>query len=132
MAKLGRRRVAREVVRLLGEQPGRQKEIILQTAAYLLQTKQAGSAHLLLGDIADELLKTKGHLNADVSTAFGLGDSTRQSVITMLRTQTGAQTVELQEHVTPEILGGIKVRTSQLELDASIKRQLIQLAGGTQ
>jgi len=132
MAKLSRRRVAREIVRLLQEQPNRQKEILQQTAAYLLQTKQAGSAHLLLSDIADELLKTQGHLSADVSTAFGLGDSTRASVTQMLKKQTGAQTVELHEHVTPEIIGGIQVRTSQLELDASIKRQLTQLAGGTQ
>lgn len=132
MAKLSRRKVAREVVRLISEQPTRQKEILLQTAAYLLQTKQAASAHLLLSDIAEELLKTKGHLSADVYTAFGLGDSSRDHVVAMLKRKTGAQTVELQERVTPEMLGGIKVRTSQLELDASIKRQLTQLAGGTQ
>lgn len=132
MAKLSRRRVAREIVRLISEQPDRQKEILEQTAAYLLQTKQVASAHLLLSDIADELLKTQGHLSADVHTAFGLGDSTRQSVISMLKRKTGAQTVELQEHITPAMIGGITVRTSELELDASIKRQLTQLAGGTQ
>lgn len=132
MAKISRRRLAREVVRLLQEQPNRQKELLQQTAAYLLQTKQAGQAHLLLDDIAAELLRTKGHLSADVQTAFGLSDSSRQSVITMLKKQTGAQTVELNEHVNPSLIGGVKVRTSGQELDASIKRQLIKLAGGTQ
>lgn len=131
MPKLSRKRVAREVVRLIAEQPGRQKEIVQQLAGYLVATKQAASADLLLNDIADELLQTRRHLSADVQTAFGLSDSTREQVITMLKTHTGAQTVELNEHVNPELIGGITVRTSELELDASIKRQLAQLAGGT-
>lgn len=131
MARISRRRLARELVRLLAEQPDRQAELLRQTAAYLLATKQAHQAHLLVNDIAEELQAAQGHLGAEVRTAFALGDDTRQSIVATLQQLTGAKTVELNETVQPELLGGVVVRTPQLELDASIKRQLSQLAGGT-
>lgn len=130
MAKLSRRRVAREIVRLLVANPARKNQLLQQTAAYLVQTKQTHAAHLLINDIADELLALQGSLSADVRTAFGLTGATRASVVAMLQTATGAKTVELTETVDPLLIGGIVVRTPQLELDASIKRQLTQLAGG--
>lgn len=130
MAKIARRRLAREVVRLLNEQPARKTELLQQVAAYLIETKQAHQAHLLLADIADELLQTQGSLSADVSTAFGLSQGSRQAIIDLLTRATGAKTVELNEHRDTSLIGGVVVRTSQLELDASVKRQLTQLAGG--
>lgn len=130
MAKLSRRRVAREVVRLLVANPARKSEVLRQVAAYLIQTKQANQSHLLLGDIADELLLAQGTLYADVRSAFGLSDASRDSIIAMLTRETGAKTVELSVKVEPELIGGVVITTPQLALDASIKRQLNQLAGG--
>jgi F-type H+-transporting ATPase subunit delta len=65
-----------------------------------------------------------------VRTAFGLNDTTRDSIIAMLKRETGAQTVELSVRVEPELIGGVVITTPQFALDASIKRQLTQLAGG--
>jgi F-type H+-transporting ATPase subunit delta len=130
MAKLSRRRVACEVVRLIVAEPARKSELLRQVAAYLIQTKQSGTAHLFLDDMADELLATQGTLSADVRTAFGLNDTTRDSIIAMLKRETGAQTVELSVRVEPELIGGVVITTPQFALDASIKRQLTQLAGG--
>lgn len=130
MAKLSRRRVAREIVRLLTEQPDRKAELLKQTAAYLLQTKKANQAHLLLLDIADELQESQGTIVAEVQTAFGLGSATRENIVAMLKKATGAQNVELSETVEPELIGGVVIRTPQLELDASVKRRLTQIAGG--
>lgn len=48
----------------------------------------------------------------------------------MLKKATGAQNVELSETVEPELIGGVVIRTPQLELDASVKRRLTQIAGG--
>lgn len=130
MAKLSRRRVAREVVRLLVAQPERKHTLLQQVAAYLIQTKQANQAHLLLGDIADELLAAEGTLSADVRSAFALTSASRDSIIAMLKRETNAKTVELNATVEPELIGGVIITTPQLALDASIKRQLTQLAGG--
>jgi F-type H+-transporting ATPase subunit delta len=86
--------------------------------------------HLLLGDIADELLAAEGTLSADVRSAFALTSASRDSIVAMLKRETGANTVELNETVEPELIGGVIITTPQLALDASIKRQLTQLAGG--
>lgn len=130
MAKPSRRRIARELVRLMTEQPGREAELIRQTAAYLIQTKRANAAHLLVNDIADELFERRGELSADVQTAFGLQDASRANIVAMLKHRTGATSVTLNESVNPELLGGVVISTPGLQLDASVKRQLAQLAGG--
>lgn len=130
MPKLSRQRIARELVRLMIERPERQTELLRQTAAYLMQNKQTGSAHLLINDIADELLKKQGLLSAEVHITFGLNQASRSSIINMLKKATGATSVELNESIEPGLVGGVIVRTSRLELDASIKRQLTQFAGG--
>lgn len=130
MPKLSRRRIARELVRLMTEQPGRTPELIRQTAAYLVQSKQAGAAHLLVSDIADELFERRRELSADIQTAFGLQDGTHAAVVAMLKRRTGASSVTLNESVNPALIGGVVISTPGLHLDASVKRQLKQLAGG--
>ncbi len=130
MAKLSRQRVARELARLIVAHPERQHELLRQTAAYLIQNKQTSSAHLLISDIANELLKNQGLLSAEVCSAFGLNQASRSNIVDMLKKATGATNIELNEAVEPELIGGVIVRTPKLELDASVKRQLVQLAGG--
>ena len=131
MAKLSRRRVAREVVRLLIEHPERRTEILQQAAGYLVHNKQLNQLHLFVNDVADELLAQQNHISADVITAFGLTTDSREHVVALLQRVTGAATVALTETTDPSLIGGLVIRTPQLELDASVKRQLTQLAGGT-
>lgn len=130
MPKIARRRLAREIVRIIAQKPSYASTLLRQVAAYLLQTRQASQSHLLVADIADELLRTKGVLSAEVTTAFGLSNATRQQLTDLLIKSTGATSVELNEQTDASLIGGVVVRTSQLELDASVKRQLMQMAGG--
>lgn len=131
MAKIARRRLAGAVVRVLQQNPQHQKQLMQQVAAYLINNGQAHQAHLLMADVANELLAANGHVVADVVTARPLGEPSRQSIITMLQQATGAKSVELNEQRDESLIGGVVVRTATHELDASIKRQLTQLAGGT-
>lgn len=130
MPKLSRRRVAREIVSLLMAHPERQSDLLKQTAAYLLQHKKAHEAHLLMLDIAKELQENQGVVTAEVRSAFGLTSTSREGIADMLKKVTGAGNVELSETVEPELIGGVVIRTPEFELDASVKRQLNQLAGG--
>lgn len=130
MPKLSRRRVATQIVQLLAKNPERHTEILKQTAAYLLQHKKAHEAHLLMLDIADELQKNHGLVTAEVQSAFSLTGASRENIVATLKKVTGAQNVELSETVKPELIGGVVIRTPQFELDASVKRRLMQIAGG--
>lgn len=124
--KIARRRLARELVRLIGQDPKRQTKLLQQTAGYLIENKQANQAHLLVKDIAREL-QTQGHTVAQVESAFALTETTRQSVKKILQ-KNGAKTVELDESVNPKLLGGLIIRTADTELDTSVRRQLNQIA----
>lgn len=125
---IGRRRLAREIVRLLGEQPENRAHIIQMVAGYLVATKRANQAHLLVQDIADELYISGKHVSADVYQAFPAGTETDEAITTLLKQATGALSVELRHHQDPSLIGGVVVRTPRLELDASVKTQLKQIA----
>ena len=130
MAKIGRRRLAREIVRLLSQQPERRAAIVQQLAAYLIDTKQTGQADLLLKDIADELYVQNRQLHADVIHAFDLSAETKAAITDMLRASTGATDVQLETTKDPDLIGGVIVRTSRQEIDASVRRKLKALSAG--
>jgi len=125
--KLSRRRLAKEVTKAILAEPARKNEILNQLAAYLLTNKKAAQADLLMLDIANELEETQGQLVANVVSARPLSSVSKMAITDKLKRQTGAKTVELNEELKPELIGGIVVRTPKFELDASVKRQLNRL-----
>jgi F-type H+-transporting ATPase subunit delta len=131
MAKIGRRRLAREAVRLLTGQPERRAVIVQQLAAYLIDNKQAHHLDLLLQDISDELYVQQKHLSAQVDYVFEPSQATKDAIVSLLRDATGATSVDLSTRLNPTLLGGIVLRTPRQELDASVRRKLNLIAGGT-
>lgn len=130
MASISRRRLAREVVRLLGEHPNRRSEIVQQLAGYIIDRKMVKQLDLLVKDIADELYIQQGHVTAEVDYVFDLSQETRAAITTLLTKATGARTVELQPIKEPNLLGGVVIRTPRHQLDASVRRKLKAIAGG--
>src|SRR5690606_3945896 len=63
---------------------------------------------------------------ATVSTAVGLDDERRRSLVQRLEQQTGKH-IELEERVDPELLGGVVVRIGDRLLDGSARTRLRQL-----
>lgn len=130
MAKIGRRRLARETARLLIEQPSRRTALVQQIAAYLIDTKQTRQADLLLKDIADELYLQNRQLSAEATYAYDLSAETQQAIADTLRAATGAAEVELHLSKNTDIIGGVIVRTPRQELDTTVRRKLKALVAG--
>lgn len=130
MPKLSRRRFAREVVRMLLARPNDKPQVIQQVAAYLIDTNQVKQLDLLVKDMADELFLQNQHMVAQVSHAHAMTDDIRTALEALLMQATGAKTVELTSTLDPSLVGGILVRTPRHELDATVRRQLNQIAGG--
>ncbi|MCL1879411.1 MAG: ATP synthase F1 subunit delta [Actinomycetia bacterium] len=81
------------------------------------------------------LLEEKFRLTViDVTSAVALDDGLRKKIVDKYSAQFGT-TVLLQEHVDPEIMGGIVMQTHGKRIDASLTFQLSRaravLAGGT-
>lgn len=126
--KPSRRKLSQEVVKAIIANPGRKGDLLKQLAAYLIVNKKAAQADLLMLDIANELEQSQGLVVAEVSSARPLTSVSRDAIKAKLKAQTGAKNIELNEQIEPELIGGIVVRTPKFELDASVKRQLKQLA----
>jgi ATP synthase F1 delta subunit len=126
--KVSRRVIARTVAARLLAEPSKQSYWLKVTAAYLLEQNMASDIDLIVNDIAHELFEQSGHLLVDVTSAHKLSEQVRGELKHTMRTATGAQRVELTEHIDPDLLGGLIARTPDAELDASVRTKLKQLA----
>lgn len=70
--------------------------------------------------------KYKNILTAEVRTAAPIDEELRQAIIQKVRKEEG-QEVELQEHVDPELIGGILLKVGDRQYDASVLKQLRRL-----
>lgn len=127
-AAFSRRVIARVVAGKLVAEPSRQKHWIKTLAAYLVEQKRVHEAGLIMDDILHELFEQDGQLLAEVTSARPLDGSVRKALEELLRDQTGAKTVSLTEKTDTSLLGGLIARTSDAELDASVRTKLNRLA----
>lgn len=95
--------------------------VIAQLAAYLVVQRKTKQIDSFIADIEIELA-ARGVVVADVTTARPLSEELRQSVETLIATQTGGRHVALREHVDRDIIGGMIIRSAGTEYDRSIKR----------
>jgi len=126
--KVSRRVVARVVAAKLLHEPAKRSHWIKATAAYIMEQGMTDDIDLFLNDLAHELHDQSGHLFVDVTSAHKLTDSIRDELKRTLKSATGAQHIELAEHVDPALLGGLVARTPDAQLDASVRTKLKQLA----
>ena len=68
-------------------------------------------------------LDSRGIIGATVVSAVPLTDAQRERLIKKIEKETG-KTVTLTEEVDPAILGGLKLRYLNIQLDGSLKTQL--------
>ena len=84
----------------------------------------------VLADIADAFIaQYKKHKNiviAEVTSAIKLTDEAREKIRSIIN-EMGEGTVEIQESVVPEILGGIIIRVGDKQVDASVAMRLESL-----
>jgi F-type H+-transporting ATPase subunit delta len=128
MAKISRRKLAATTVRLLARHPEKRQAIIRSLAAYMVLQRQAKQLDLFIKDLARELQTTTGAVLARVHSAHKLDEATRTGVTAYLQQQIGAKTVELDEVVEPNLIGGVTMQTADLELDTTVRTKLRRLA----
>jgi F-type H+-transporting ATPase subunit delta len=96
---------------------------------YILIIARKKRASLLEGISKQFINVYKAHLNIEpvrVTTAFTIDDPMREKVLGVARKFT-AKTIEFQEKVDPEIIGGFILDLGDRRYDASIKRKLSEM-----
>ncbi len=96
-----------------------------QLAAYLIETRRTKELPLIVRDIEDSLA-VRGVLVADVVSAYDLDKETEQSISGYLSSLYSSK-VKLRTSVRPDVIGGVRIRTPDAELDATVRRKLMNL-----
>lgn len=124
MAKLSRRAIAQFVAPELRDgDVKRRNKVVLQLAAYLVDTRRTKELPLVVRDI-EYYLSEAGSVSGVVTTAFDLTAETKKAIEKYVKQQTGTKDVTLDHFVDPAVLGGIKVTIPGHQLDATVKRNL--------
>ncbi|MFZ1458462.1 MAG: F0F1 ATP synthase subunit delta [Candidatus Saccharimonadales bacterium] len=89
--------------------------------AYLIVHKQTGHIDRYVADI-EAALARYGQTVVDVTTARPLDAVLRDHISAMISGQT-----TIREHIDPDLIGGIIIKTPDSVLDASVRTQLRQL-----
>jgi F-type H+-transporting ATPase subunit delta len=101
-------------------------QLVLQLAAYLIETKRTSEVGLIVRDIEYEL-SSRGIVLAQVTSALDLTTATEAAVTKLIKDTTGASKVNLRKFIDPEVLGGVKIDLPGLQLDTTIARRLTTL-----
>jgi len=120
--KLSRRQIAAYVA----EQHLAGVDVTRQVAAYLVDTKRTRELELLVRDVESELL-ARNVVVANVASARALTDTIKRSVKQFVSDQYSGATVQLRESVDPTLLGGVKIKTPDAEIDRTLRRRLTNI-----
>ncbi len=96
-----------------------------QLAAYLIDTRRTKELSLIVRDIEDALA-ARGVLVADVVSAHDLDTETEQAISGYLSSLYDGK-VTLRTSVQPDVIGGVRIRTPDAELDVTVRRKLMNL-----
>lgn len=95
------------------------KDIIEQTAAYLIETNQTKDVELLVRDI-EEALMIRGIVIADVTAAHPLTNDAKDAIGHLL----AAKDLHIRETTDRAVLGGIRVDVPGKRYDGTLRRKI--------
>jgi F-type H+-transporting ATPase subunit delta len=101
-------------------------QVIKSFVRIVLDNRRGASLAAFLQATLAELASRDGLMDAEVSVAAPLNDIQQKRLTDMLGTWAGAR-VQLKVKVTPEVLGGIKIRLGSIQIDDSISGKLDRL-----
>lgn len=128
MNKISQRTFAKTIAQKMIQEPAKRKHWVAMLAAYMLETGITDKVDAVANDVAREIFVQSGELLVHVTSARPLSDATRKQVAHIIKEQSGAKNVTLDEAVDPSLLGGLIARTPDAELDLSVRSKLKQLA----
>lgn len=105
---------------------GDKTKLINELAAFLIDNKRTNELDLILRDIEYQLLR-RGIVLARVTSAFELAAETRAEITKMIKDNTHATIIELQQFIEPTLLGGVRLDLPGMQLDNTISRRLTTL-----
>lgn len=126
MSEISRRKVAEYAAKKVAD-GGNVRQLAREIAAWLSETKNLRAEENLLRAIEAEIFAKYSHLVAEVTSARKLTENEREKIVAQLKSEMDAKTVELVEKTDENLLGGVKIRTANAEMDGSLSGKLKRL-----
>jgi F0F1-type ATP synthase delta subunit len=119
-----RKDLARAVVSLSEKHSGKRLSEML--AAYLVQNRRSGELDSIMREVMRQRETNNGTVEITATSAFKLNDATKKAISTLL----GAENTIINEVINPEMLGGVRLETSEKQLDLTVRNRLDMLRQG--
>lgn len=103
------------------------KDVVHVLAEILIKEKRTNEVDIIVREIGNQLLQKHGELTGTVESAHVLSEKNTQDINHLLKKVTNAKTIFLKHRINKMIIGGFKVSTPTLEIDATLARPLHQL-----
>lgn len=117
-ARVSRRKIALYVTQQLLA-GAKQKAVMKEVAAFLVDTRRTRELGLVIRDIEGELA-AHGIVVADVLSAYPLADELKKEVARLV----DAKDLQLRETIDPSVLGGMRVSVPGKRFDSTIRHKL--------
>jgi F-type H+-transporting ATPase subunit delta len=111
-----------------GNAAGAAPEYAIRFITLLVEKKCFKYIDTILQKIEERLDERKGILNVIAESAVPLDGDVEEALRLEIKERTGAAEVKMRTCVSPELLGGYRLRIGSLRIDASLKGQLEQMA----
>jgi len=98
--------------------------VMFQFLHLLLKNKREFYINDIFRNFRDQFNESRGIKWVELTTALKIEDREKDSIKKLIRESFGAQKVDFEEKLDPEIVGGFIVQIGDQLLDASVRRQL--------
>ncbi len=118
-----RKDLAHAVV-LLSEKTS-QKRLGEMLASYLVQNRRSSELDSIMREVMRQREANSGVIEVTATSAFRLNDATKKAISALL----GDENTIINEVIDPEMLGGVRLETSEKQLDLTVRNRLNRLKG---
>lgn len=125
MKRSSRKQLALATLSLLEKHP--LKEVLPVLAEAIIKEKRTNEVEVIVREIGNQLLQKRGELTGNLETVFPLTEKLTAEIEHLLKKLTSAKTIHLKHNINKQLIGGFKVETPTIEIDASLARPLHQL-----
>ncbi len=112
--------VAEAILRLSKKHSG--KKLAREIAAYITQERRTNDLDAIMREVK-RLRQQNGVAEVDITTAFPASDKVKKEVIAMV----DCKQIIINEIIDKNVIGGVRMETSDLYLDLTVRNRLERL-----
>lgn len=100
-----------------------QKKLSDTLAAYLVQNRRSGELDDIMREVSRQREASDATAEITATSAFKLNEATKKAITALL----GNKKTIINEVIDAEVLGGVRLETSEMQLDLTVRNRLNQL-----